>query len=183
MIPGIDGSDDLHWQSIWEQRYQPQASRIAPSSWTRPDLRDWTRAIDDAVRQSGPDVVLVAHSLGCLAAVHWITQSPRRIRGAFLVAPPDVTGPHFPAAAAPTFGAVRVQALTVAGLVIMSEDDPYCSTAAAAHIAGTLRVPCITAGRGGHLNSASGLGAWGYGRVLLTAFTAGTRAPQMDIAQ
>jgi uncharacterized protein len=177
MIPGIDGSDDSHWQSIWEQRYYPRAIRITPSSWSQPDLADWTHAIGDAVRQTGPDVVLVAHSLGCLAAVHWMAQRDNTIRGAFLVAPPDVAGPHFPARAAGTFLSVRARPLTVPGIVISSVDDPYSSAEAAAQIAHDWQIPQISAGAAGHLNSASSLGAWGFGEALLTAFTAGTARP------
>jgi len=47
--------------------------------------------------------VLVAHSLGCLAAARWVVQRRSAIRGMFLVAPPDTAGPKFPAVAARTF--------------------------------------------------------------------------------
>jgi predicted alpha/beta hydrolase family esterase len=48
-IPGIDGSDHEHWQSIWEAEWGQQASRISVSSWSRPELEDWCDAIDRAV--------------------------------------------------------------------------------------------------------------------------------------
>jgi predicted alpha/beta hydrolase family esterase len=177
MVPGIDGSDDFHWQSIWERRRRPRASRITPASWSRPDLKDWTSAIDDAVRQTDDDVVIVAHSLGCLAAINWLNQRPNAIRGAFLVAPPDTAGPRFPAQAAAMFVSVRPQPLPVPGLIVSSDDDPYCSAAATALLAHDMEIPHISVGHGGHLNSASGLGEWHTGRSLLVAFAAGAARP------
>jgi predicted alpha/beta hydrolase family esterase len=178
MIPGIDGSDDAHWQTIWERQLHPRAVRIAPSSWSRPDLQDWTQAIDDGVSTTGGNVVLVAHSLGCLAAAHWNANRDSDIRGIFLVAPPDVRGPEFPAASAVTFTSVRTKPLFVPGLVVVSEDDPYCSAVAAERISDSMQLPLVSAGRVGHLNSASRLGDWSFGRALLTAFTAGMPAAE-----
>jgi predicted alpha/beta hydrolase family esterase len=137
-------------------------------------LADWNQAIGDAVRQTGTDVIIVAHSLGCLVAAEWITQPQSTIRGAFLVAPPDTAGPHFPVEAAASFMSVRARPLRVPGIVVTSDDDPYCGVEAAAQLAHDWEIPRISAGRGGHLNSASGVGAWTFGAALLTAFVAGT---------
>ena len=125
-IPGIDNSDQAHWQSIWETEWGASASRIDVASWERPELEDWWLAIDRAMRNAGPSAVLVAHSLGCLAATQWAAGNPSASRGLFLVCPPDPLG---------------------------------CPL--------------------GHINSASGLGRWGDGRALLTAFTAGLTAPSI----
>ncbi len=39
MVPGIGGSDDAHWQTLWERRWGDEiAVRIEPSSWSQPDL-------------------------------------------------------------------------------------------------------------------------------------------------
>jgi uncharacterized protein len=40
IVPGIDNSDEQHWQSIWEAEWGPTATRIAVASWTAPDLGD-----------------------------------------------------------------------------------------------------------------------------------------------
>lgn len=78
-IPGIDGSDHEHWQSIWEAEWGQRASRISVLSWSLPELDDWCDAIDRAVLQVGsPGAVLVAHSLGCLAAARWTARRPTR---------------------------------------------------------------------------------------------------------
>ena len=98
IVPGLGGSDEHHWQSLWE-RESPDMLRIAPASWDEPTLIDWWDALD---RVAGDErVVLVAHSLGCLLAVRWTAQNPGRVAGLFLVAVPDPAGPAFPAQLSP----------------------------------------------------------------------------------
>ncbi len=174
IVPGIDGSDQDHWQSIWQADWGTSASRIRPASWDRPDLDDWCRAIAHAIGPNPSEVVLVAHSLGCLAAADWAARYRPDIRGVFLVAPPDTAGPSFPAAAAPTFTAMSATPLDTPGLIVSSDDDPYCTTNAAERLASGWHLDRVSAGRAGHINSASRLGRWDLGRALLTAFTAGT---------
>ena len=171
IIPGLDGSDHNHWQSRWEADWLTDATRIAPASWTHPDLDDWTAAIDRAVlSRPDDDVVLITHSLGCLAAAHWLTTSPRTVRGVFLVAPPDQLAPTFPTALLPTFASIDHAPLGLPAVLIVSEDDPYCTVDAADRLATAWAVPLITTGRHGHLNSDSDLGLWPVGQQLLTSF-------------
>jgi len=178
MVPGIDGSDEAHWQSHWEASLGCTARRIAPSSWSAPDLTDWSGAISDAVALADADVVLVAHSLGCLAVTHWLTEAVDGVGGVFLVAPPDPTGLNFPATAAPTFTSVDLGAVGAPGLVVTSDDDPYCDPNAAARLCNSWQLPRISLGNHGHLNSGSGLGSWETGWNLLTAFVAGLGRPR-----
>ena len=177
IIPGIDGSDQDHWQSIWQAEWGTSATRIRPASWERPDLDDWCKAIGNAVGPDPSGVVLVAHSLGCLAAASWVVQRRSAVRGLFLVAPPDAAGPKFPATAARTFTGKFPLPLNVPGLVVTSDDDPYCTTVAAERLAADWKLDRVSVGRAGHISSASGLGRWDFGSALLTAFTAGTRRP------
>ena len=174
IIPGVNGSGQDHWQTFWQDAWGPSASRITPSSWDNPDLADWCHALDQATHRYRPsDVVLVAHSLGCLAAACWLSRQQPGIRGAFLVAPPDAAGPNFPATAAPSFTALETGPLDVPGLVVSSDDDPYCTPQAAQRLAAEWSTGHISIGLAGHINVASGLGAWESGRALLHAFTAG----------
>lgn len=175
IVPGIDGSDGRHWQTLWEQKWGASAVRISPTSWSAPDLGDWVGAVqeayDDASRQDG-QVVLVAHSLGCWAASTWLLNNPSSpIGGAFLVAPPDPTGPAFPRRAAATFTDVSAQPLPCPALVVGSADDPYCTPEAAADFAARWEARFHLAGARGHINSASDLGSWQQGRDLLDSLT------------
>ncbi|MER5510679.1 alpha/beta hydrolase [Streptomyces sp. NPDC002766] len=173
IIPGIDGSDGQHWQTLWERQWGTSAVRISPASWSAPDLNDWVDAVqeayDDAAQQDC-HVVLVAHSLGCWAASTWLNENPSSsTAGAFLVAPPDPHGPAFPRQAAATFIEVSVQPLPCPALVVGSTNDPYCTPEAAAGFAAMWGARWHLAGACGHINSASGLGTWQHGRELLNS--------------
>jgi predicted alpha/beta hydrolase family esterase len=177
IVPGIDGSGPDHWQSRWQDAWGVSATRIAPLSWTEPDLTDWCQALDRAAeRYRASEVVLVTHSLGCLAAGYWLRRAQPGVRGAFLVAPPDAAGPNFPTAA-PSFTTFAATPLTVPGLVISSDDDPYCTPQKARRLASAWGAGHVGVGAVGHINTASGIGAWEAGRTLLTAFTAGLGSP------
>jgi predicted alpha/beta hydrolase family esterase len=173
IVPGINGSGPDHWQTLWQDAWGPSARRISPSSWDNPDLDDWCDALNRAAHQDrSSDVVLVAHSLGCLAAACWLQRQRPGIRGAFLVAPPDAGGADFPAAAAPSFTALEAAPLSVPGLVVSSDDDPYCTPRQASRLAARWEAGHVSIGLAGHINVASGLDTWEHGRALLRGFTA-----------
>ncbi|MBC9718689.1 serine hydrolase family protein [Streptomyces sp. TRM66268-LWL] len=177
IIPGIDGSDDQHWQSLWERESGPAAVRIAPASWSEPELTDWIAAVQRAyetarAQDADGEVVLVAHSLGCWAAAAWLAAAPA-VRGALLVAPPDPQVPAFPREAAASFTGLTPQPLPCRAVVVGSSDDPYCTAETAEEYAAAWKARWHLAGAGGHLNSASGLGSWPEGRELLDSLTAG----------
>lgn len=169
ILPGIHGSGPAHWQSLWELA-DPSLVRLAPSSWDEPDPDDWSHALDAAVG-AGP-AVLVAHSLACLLAVPWSAAHPDRVAGLFLVAPPDPDAASFPAAAAAFAPGITARA-SVPALLVVSDDDPYCSAERCQDLARGWDVPTLSIGSRGHINADSGLGPWTEGRHLLTAFTAG----------
>lgn len=175
IVPGIGGSDDAHWQSLWEAQWGTAAVRIAPRSWSRPDLADWVDAIDGAVSGDQTDigdVVLVAHSLGCWAVATWLRAAAVAPRGVMLVAPPDPAGEVFPGWAAPTFLSVTAAALPCPSIVAASTSDPYCTLEVAEGFASAWGSELVAMGDVGHLNSASGLGDWPEGRVILDRLSA-----------
>ncbi|HEU5023708.1 MAG TPA: alpha/beta fold hydrolase [Spirillospora sp.] len=175
IIPGIDGSDGQHWQTLWERQWGASAVRISPASWSAPDLDDWVGAVQEAygnASQQDGRIVLVAHSLGCWAASTWLNKNPSSpVDGVFLVAPPDPDAPAFPRQAAATFTGVSAHPLPCPALVVGSTDDPYCTPDAAADFAARWEARLHLAGARGHLNSASGLGSWQHGRDLLDSLT------------
>lgn len=172
VVPGITGSDSEHWQTRWEQSLGPAALRIRPSSWDAPVLADWIDAVGQAVAAAQDEVVLVTHSLGCLAGPAAVAElGLRSVLGAVLVAPPDPNGPNFPQL--PSFVGLTQCPLGVPGLVIASQNDPYCDASVAPLLAQAWQVPLLEAGALGHLNAASGLGEWVWGRQVVAAFLAG----------
>ncbi|AXK38693.1 RBBP9/YdeN family alpha/beta hydrolase [Crenobacter cavernae] len=166
IVPGIGNSGPEHWQSLWEKT-NPAFTRVAQRDWERPVRAEWVAALDAAVAASGPNTLLVAHSLGCLAVAHWAATTRRTIRGALLVAVPDPNGPAFPAEAA-GFTQLPRQRLGFDSIVVASEDDPYGSADFAAGVAGDWGSRFVKIGARGHLNAASGLGVWPEGLVRLS---------------
>lgn len=174
IVPGLGDSDAGHWQTRWQEEWGPIASRIAPDCWQAPDLEDWIGAVDDAVGRTGTDdVILVAHGLGCLASAAWLSAGSASIRAALLVATPDPRTLRVKADAA-DFSELRLEPLRVPGLVVASEDDPYCRPPAATALGRAWGLPVARVGALGHIDSASDLGGWQQGRVLLARLLGAT---------
>ncbi len=177
IVPGIWNSGPEHWQTLWQDERAASGGRvlrIGPSSWSEPEPDDWTAAISRAVAASDEPPVLIAHSLGVLAVAEWLRGSGRpAVAGAFLVAPPDPDAPGFPEAArgfrAPTALADADRAGVPARMVV-SDDDPYCTSDRAVGFAGAIGAEVIRVGALGHVNVASGIGSWDPGRALLDDF-------------
>jgi predicted alpha/beta hydrolase family esterase len=94
--------------------------------------------------------VLVAHSGGCWAAASWVANRGSDALGLFLVAPPDQHGDFF-RAALPSFTAVVPQPLELPGLVVSSDNDPWCAPQVAEQLAADWGVPRIGVGQLGQL--------------------------------
>ena len=165
MVPGLWSSGPEHWQTHWEAQ-NPSFRRVEQHDWDAPEVREWVRTLDDAVRHAGRGVVLCAHSLGCATVVHWAGMPLRCVRGALLVAPADVDGAGFPLEAR-GFAPMPLKPLPFPTILVASSDDPYLSMERARLFAESWGSRLVEVGPKGHLNSASGLGAWPEGRRLL----------------
>src|ERR1700730_6967940 len=142
VIPGLGGSGPDHWQSRWEAKI-PAVRRVIQADWEKPELAAWRDRIVEEVARAARPVVLVAHSLGVLAAVHvapflTIGESSRKVMGAFLVAPPSVKVLAGLDALDPAFLTVPGELLPFPSLVIASRDDPFASFADSEALARTL---------------------------------------------
>ena len=165
MIPGIGNSGPDHWQTLWEAGDASMA-RIRVADWDHPDCASWVEAIDVDARSVAGPLVVVAHSLGCLAFAHWAARHRRTIHGALLVAVPDPGGPNFPPQAK-GFSALPLQRLPYKSTIVLSEDDPYGGPEYAKLCADGWGGKFVSIGRAGHINSASNLGMWPQGLELL----------------
>ena len=138
-IPGWQGSGLRHWQTCWEKGY-PFSLRVEQQDWQRPDRETWAHAMDNTLRQLPGKAMLVAHSLGCLTVVHWAAQASMReqalIKGALLVAPPDLDNDHtrsvMPASG---FLPLPQHCQPFPTHVVASSNDTYCSLAVAQSMA------------------------------------------------
>jgi len=165
ILPGLGNSDAEHWQSLWEAAH-PEYRRVHQNNWDNPVMADWVTRLEKAVRATETPVVLVAHSLACLMVAQWSTESNLPVRGALLVAPPDPTNALFPECIC-GFETVSNAHLRFSSIVIASSNDPYGSLEYQAQCARNWGSRFINAGARGHLNGASGLGAWPEAHALL----------------
>ena len=182
-VPGLGGSGDEHWQTLWE-RASLDIHRVELGLWDAPDRAIWVRRLDGAIRDAGAPVVLVGHSLGCLAIAWWAVFSEgaraRPIAGALLVSPPDVDRED----AAPEiagFAPAPMTPLPFPSIMVASEDDPWIAAPRARALASRWGSHFVDVGALGHINAASGVGAWAEGRALLgrllAAIAAGATTP------
>jgi predicted alpha/beta hydrolase family esterase len=169
IVPGWQNSGESHWQSIWERKLDG-AVRIMVPSWDSPHARQWVDAIDAAIDGHSP-VLLVAHSVGCLAAAEWISEHPDRTAAGFLVAPPDRHGPAI-REGAPTFVHLPIRPLSVPVTVVSSRTDPYSDFETARAFAEITGARFVDAGSAGHINADAGYGDWPEGLVLLAELAA-----------
>lgn len=170
MVPGYTGSGPEHWQAVWE-RDDASFTRVEQRDWDHPDPHEWSVAIEAAIRGALRRVVLVAHSCGVSAVAHWAKRfaPDAAVVGAFLVAPPDLERADLePAVRA--FAPVPLEALPFPSMLVASEDDPYCEIDRARALANAWGASFVSAGKAGHINTASGHGPWPEGRRLLNAF-------------
>ena len=171
LLPGIGNSGPRHWQSVWESSFS-HFHRVVQADWERPERGAWVAGLERAVRAAGPDAMVVAHSLGCLAVAHWAVGPRSPVRAVMLVAAPDPAGPAFPAEAT-GFAPLPERPLGLAGLVVVSDDDPYATPSHAERMAAAWGLEVARIGAAGHVNSESGLGPWPQGLALLHRLVAG----------
>jgi len=173
-LPGLGGSGEGHWQTLWE-RNDPTMRRFQPSSWNRPVLSDWIAALEREICRSEKPPILIAHSLACQLIAHWAPSTTRAmtraILGAFLVAPPDPTGEVYLAEAG-SFANPPRRRLPFPSLLVASTDDPFGSFDHARQSAEHWGSAFIDAGPRGHINAASGLGDWPEGKAIFERFRA-----------
>ncbi len=165
ILPGLGNSGPSHWQTLWE-RSNPSFRRVPQNDWETPLCPDWVENLERAVAGSGPDTVLVAHSLACLLVVHWAARSRRSVRGAMLVAVPDPESPAFPDGVRGFFPFPRLR-LPFPSVLVASGNDIYADPEFSRECAGQWGSSLITIGAAGHINADSGYGRWPEGLEIL----------------
>ncbi len=168
IIPGFNGSGPDHWQTLWEKQYGGE--RVSQRDWTRPDVEEWVASLDAALAEDAEQVVLVAHSLGCLTVAHWTQTHPgntARVRGALLVAPPDVESAANIPASMRKFALNRQIQLPFSSILVGSENDPFMTATAAKRLSRLWGCRFVNAGAVGHINTDSKHGPWPQGEALL----------------
>jgi uncharacterized protein len=170
IIPGLGGSGADHWQTRWEAKLAT-ARRVAQRDWDRPVLADWLPTIRETIDRAERPVILVAHSLGVIAAARAIEQAATtRVAGAFLVAPPSETTIEGLPEIARDFSPYPRRVLACPSVVVGSTDDPYATLADTEALAAAWGSVFHNAGAAGHINADSGHGPWPEGLMSFAGF-------------
>lgn len=152
--------------------------------WDRPHRNAWVTKLDQAIASARSPVILVAHSLGCIAVAWWAALSAQPygwpVAGALLVAPADVDRAGVAAELAP-FAPAPKQPLPFPSILAASTDDPWITADRAHSLAVDWGSHFVDMGPLGHLNAASGLGEWPEGRELLERVIAAAGGPYGEV--
>jgi len=166
-VPGLRNSGPLHWQSLWEEQYPELFRRIEQENWAAPSRENWVPRIQEELSAYEPkEVILIGHSVGCAAIVHWYQTYQLSIRGALLVAPSDVDRADYPAYIT-GFAPMPLAPLPFPSIVVASSDDHVVSEERAAFFAEAWGSQLVVIEEAGHLEDKAGFGPWPKGLELL----------------
>jgi predicted alpha/beta hydrolase family esterase len=166
IVPGWRDSGPGHWQSLWADAL-PGAVRVQQDDWITPSRKAWVASITRTILEQEGPVVIVAHSLGCIATTHLPPEAVEKIQGALLVAPADPERRSILADFAP----VPYQPLPYRSIIVASSNDPYCPVRTAGAYARAWGSEFVRLQMAGHINIESGFGAWPLGLALLQSLT------------
>lgn len=178
IVPGLNNSCPRHWQSIWAQT-RTDCERVDLGSWGNPHRNHWVTKLDLEINRKSRPVILVAHSLGCLAVAWWAALTEPReqenVVGALLVAPPDVE--HVRAhALVERFAPAPRTTFSFPAIVVASSDDHYATIERSRVFARRWGAQFVDAGPIGHINADSMLGEWPEGQELLNRLIGQSKA-------
>lgn len=168
MVPGWRNSGPGHWQTLWTDKLHG-VERVQQDDWVAPAREAWVHTLSQTILAKPGPVVVVAHSLGCIATTHLPPAAVERIQGALLVAPADPER----RAVLSDFAPVPYQRLPYRSVLVASSNDPYCPIRLAGAYARAWGSEFVRLQDAGHINVESGFGEWPLGLALLQSLVGG----------
>jgi len=169
IIPGLGGSGPNHWQSLWKEHHS-HCQILSVDDWNMPDKEHWLASLEKMMSKCISAPLVVAHSLGGILFVHWVSRHKSiPIKGALLVAPPDVDDKHKIPAEATCFAPIPMTPLPFPSIVVASENDSFASLQRSQAFAVAWGADFVNVGRCGHINSDSHLKDWNDGWKMLNS--------------
>jgi predicted alpha/beta hydrolase family esterase len=169
IVPGYKGANEDHWQSRWERNIT-SARRVQMGDWHKPVFEDWKANLIEAVSNAQKPVFLVGHSIGSQVIVQAAKEFNHPVKGALLVAPPDVENPDIKPRHLMTFGPASRDPLPFPSVTIASRNDHFCAFEKAEDMAAAWGSLFMDAGESGHINHESGHGPWPEGLMVFSRF-------------
>ncbi|MFD2584745.1 RBBP9/YdeN family alpha/beta hydrolase [Pedobacter vanadiisoli] len=166
IVPGLGNSGPDHWQSYFEKSGD-NFIRINQKEWDAPSNQDWIETIESALHSYHLDnVVLIGHSLGCVAIANWAKAYKKKIKGALLVAPSDIEAPKYNFDT-PGFDSVPLDKINFKTILVASTNDEWVTMERAEFFAKSWGSEFINIGASGHINANAGFGEWPEGLEIL----------------
>ena len=165
VVPGLRDHVSQHWQTLLASRL-PRVRAVVPMGRSNLDCRERVLAIEEAAAGIDGPIIVVAHSGGVIATLHWARQTRRKLQGALLATPADFDLPMpegYPSMEALDAGGwlpVPRVALPFRSIVAASRNDPLARYERVAEFARSWGGKLVDLGEVGHLNPASGYGDW-----------------------
>lgn len=164
-VPGLREHVEDHWQTH-AAKALPRSVTVEPISTDRLSREARVAALDAALNAIEGDVVIAAHSAGCLMVAQWARNPTRSIRGAVLATPADVENPlptGYPTEVELRDGGwlpIPRQRLPFPAIVVASDNDPLGGFDRVAELAQSWGAKLHEGGSVGHLNPPAGFGLW-----------------------
>ena len=166
-VPGLHNSDFDHWQSHLERSYPDQFIRIQQENWDQPDCQTWIDQIEDQLNgYEYKDLILIGHSIGCMAIVKWIEKYNHSIKGALFVAPSDSEKESYPEYIR-GFIPIPIRKLPFPSFLVASANDHVTSIDRSEKFASDWGSELIILQDAGHIESKSGFGEWTLAKKLI----------------
>jgi len=166
-VDGAGGSGADHWFAQWISQL-PNAHRVEQSNWNGGTREEWVQNLDTCIKSANSSAILIAHSLGCVVASHWLSSHTDMIKAALLVAPADVEGDWAePNSLYTKFQPIPINPLPCTSFLVASSNDPYLTLPRAEILADNWGSQLRLVGNAGHIGSDSMLGNWSVGRKIL----------------
>ena len=129
-----------------------------------PECSAWASVLEETIRRTPAPVVILAHSVGCLATIFAIVKAP--VAAVVLVAPTDAERADAPATLR-TFTPIPMEPLVTPALLIASDSDPYCTLERAEAFAQAWKADLEIVTGVGHINADAGFGPWPDGWLMV----------------
>lgn len=143
------------------------ATRVPQEDWLVPERFAWVETLQQTISRTPAPVVILAHSIGCMATIFAMQAAP--VAAVVLVAPADAERSNAPGALH-TFTPIPMEPLATPALLVASDSDPYCTLERARGFAQAWKADLEIVNGGGHINADAGFGPWPDGWAMVGAW-------------
>lgn len=182
-IPGLGGSGENHWQSIWVKKMS-NTLMVDFENMDAPVLEEWLKTFNEVMSKVSEPTVLVAHSLGCSLVAHWIKrnrdenvvewvqgnekENEVKIAAVMMVACADVDSEEHTPDIVRSFAPLPLNKMPYPSVLVISENDPYVEKERASYFAAKWSSKPIFIGNKDHISSGPLVGEWEEGQEILS---------------